>query len=302
VKECSAGEFHTSTKLEGYIWISGKEKVKHIPKDQTDDVDMEGQDEDADEELDLLPRLQVFVKPQGEKGVCFQAREETQPEEAQAYWRTAEREPEDAIDEVAPIRRPEDRHGQFLIRQLKPEHQRLLHEIAFTGQVVLTGDDLEGGEPLQRGDISYFSLNLMMAALAHAEFKTFMDHYAPAMGFRISYDEYHEFNLAIGKVIQDNAHITPDNFLDVEEPQLVDDDPETPLPDLQGQSRSDPEYKGTIESLNVEDKHMILESDDDNLVECTLQWINMCNKNVQRRIKERVVEQKEEERRRRRGD
>ena len=67
MKECSAGEFHTSTKLEGYIWISGKEKVKHIPKDQTDDVDMEGQDEDADEELDLLPRLQVFVKPQGEK-------------------------------------------------------------------------------------------------------------------------------------------------------------------------------------------------------------------------------------------
>ena len=73
VKECSAGEFHTSTKLEGYIWISGKDKVKHIPKDQADDVDMEDQDEDADEELDLLPRLQVFVKPQGEKGVCFQA-------------------------------------------------------------------------------------------------------------------------------------------------------------------------------------------------------------------------------------
>ena len=150
--------------------------MKHIPKDQADDVDMEDHDEDADEELDLLPRLQVFVKSQEEKGVCSQEREETQPE--------------DALDDAAPIRRPEDRHGQFLLRQLKPAHQRLLHEITLTGQNVLRGDDLEGGQPVQRGDISYFSLLLMMTALAHAEFKTFMDHYAPGMGFEISSDDY----------------------------------------------------------------------------------------------------------------
>ena len=65
--------------------------------------------------------------------------------------------------------------------QLKPAHRRLLQEITLTGQNVLRGDDLEGGQPLQRGDISYFSLLLMMTALAHAEFGTFMDHYAPAM-------------------------------------------------------------------------------------------------------------------------
>jgi hypothetical protein len=134
----------------------------------------------------------------------------------------------------------------------------------------------------------------MMAALAQAEFKTFMDYYAPAMGFEISYDDYHDFKLAIGKVLQDNEHITSDNFLDVEEPELVDDDdPETPLPNLQGQSRVDPEYKGTIESLNVENKHIILESDDDNLVECTLQWISMCNKNVQKKVMERVVKKRQ---------
>ena len=164
--------------------------MKHIPKDQADDVDMEDHDEDADEELDLLPRLQVFVKSQEEKGVCSQEREETQPEEVQAFWHQGEHEPEDALDDAAPIRRPEDRHGQFLLRQLKPAHQRLLHEITLTGQNVLRGDDLEGGQPVQRGDISYFSLLLMMTALAHAEFKTFMDHYAPGMGFEISHDDY----------------------------------------------------------------------------------------------------------------
>ena len=67
VREFTTGEFHTSTKLEGYVWIAGGGNVKHVPKDQADDVDMEDHDEDADEELDLLPRLQMFVKPQEKK-------------------------------------------------------------------------------------------------------------------------------------------------------------------------------------------------------------------------------------------
>ena len=66
-----------------------------------------------------------------------------------------------------------------------------------------------------------------------------------------------------------------------------------PLPDLQGQSAGDPEYKHTIESLNIEDKHIILETDDDKLVECTLKWISMCNKNVQQKIKDSFVKQEE---------
>ena len=49
--------------------------MKHIPQSQAATVDMEDHDENADEELDLLQRLQVFVKSQEEKGVCSQERE-----------------------------------------------------------------------------------------------------------------------------------------------------------------------------------------------------------------------------------
>ena len=201
------------------------------------------------------------------------------------------------LPDANPRRNPEDRHGLFLISQLKPEHRSILHEITLTSQAILQGDDLEGGQPLQRGDISYFSLWLMMSALADMACKTFMDQYAPLMGYEISWDKYHEFKLDIEKVLKDNEHINPDNFLDIEEPDLVDDDPNTPLPDLQGQGGADPEYKNTSESLNIEDKHIILESDDDKLVECTLKWISMCNKNVQQKIKESFVkeEAKQEE-------
>ena len=75
VKECGTGDFHIATKLNGYIWIAGNEKVKHIPGNQTATVDMEDHEEDADEELEFMPRLQVFVRPQEEKGVCSQERE-----------------------------------------------------------------------------------------------------------------------------------------------------------------------------------------------------------------------------------
>ena len=305
VRECGSGDFHTSTKLDGYIWVAGKEKIAHIPEKEQQNVDMEDHDgDDAEEELAFLPRLQVFVRPQEEKatgsqereekGVCSQEREETpsQKDETLALENREEHE-DDILPDANPRRNPEDRHGQFLIRQLKPEHRSILHDITLAGQRILAHDDLEGGQPLERGDISYFSLWLMMSALSDASFSTFMDQYAPMMGYEISWDKYHEFKLDIDKVLKDNENISTDNFLDVEEPDLVDDNPETPLPDLQGQSAGDPEYKNTIESLNIEDKHIILETDDDKLVECTLKWISMCNKNVQQKIKDSFVKQEE---------
>jgi hypothetical protein len=63
------------------------------------------------------------------------------------------------------------------------------------------------------------------------------------------------------------------------------------------QGRADPEFKGTVESLSRENKHIILETEDDDLVECTIKWLSMYNKTVQKKILERVVkeETKEEE-------
>ena len=241
--------------------------------------------------LSFCQDYKFFVRPQEEKptgsqereekGVCSQEREETpsQQDETVALENQEEHE-DDILPDANPRRNPEDRHGQFLIRQLKPEHRSILHDITLAGQRILAHDDLEGGQPLERGDISYFSLWLMMSALSDASFSTFMDQYAPMMGYEISWDKYHEFKLDIDKVLKDNENLSTDNFLDVEVPDLVDDNPETPLPDLQGQGTGDPEYKNTIESLNIEDKHIISETDDDKLVECTLKWISMCNKNV----------------------
>ena len=144
-----------------------------------------------------------------------------------------------------------------------------------------------------RGEISYFAMWMMMAVVADTPFGTFMDLYAPSIGYEISHEKYHEFKLDVEKVLKDNEHLSAENFFPAEDPDMADDDPTTPVPDLQGPGAGDPEYKNTIESLNIEDKHIILETDDDKLVECTLKWISMCNKNVQQKIKDSFVKQEE---------
>ena len=94
-----------------------------------------------------------------------------------------------------------------------------------------------------------------------------------------------------------NKNVTPDNFEDVEEPDLMYDDPNFPLRRREDQGRAHPEFKGTVESLSRENKHIILETEDDDLIECTIKWLSMYNKTVQKKIMERVVksEAKEEE-------
>ena len=136
-----------------------------------------------------------------------------------------------------------------------------------------------------------------MEYLAGESLTTFMETFVPSTQTDISYDDYHEFHLEVKRVVEANKNVTLDNFEDIEEPDLNDDDPHIPLQRREDQGRADPEYKGTIESLSGESKRILLETEDDDLVECTINWLSMCNKIVQKKIMERVVksETREEE-------
>ena len=72
-KDLGAGEFHTSTKLDGYIWLASDDKMIYVPKDQADDVNM---DDEIEEEVELSPTLEVIVGPQEKEDVSSQEREE----------------------------------------------------------------------------------------------------------------------------------------------------------------------------------------------------------------------------------
>ena len=99
-------------------------------------------DDDAQEEVEFLPTVQVIVRPQEgskkEEDVSSREREET----SQQAGHSGETEiPE--LD-VTRVGRPEDRYGHYISRQPKPEHQELLRTMAFKSQHVLTVADREG--------------------------------------------------------------------------------------------------------------------------------------------------------------
>ena len=194
--------------------------------DEGDDGD-DDDDDDFQEEVELLPTLQVIVRPQEsskkEEDVSSQEREET----SQQAGHSEETElPESDISRVG---RPEDRYEYDIIRQLKPEYQELVRNMAFNSKNVLTLADMEGRSPLRYEEIGYFSMLMMLEHLAHESHKNFMEIFAPSTRTDIADEQYHEFHLELKKILEANKNVTQDNLENVQEPDLMDDDPNIPF-------------------------------------------------------------------------
>ena len=225
-KDLGAGEFHTSAKLDGCVWLANTDKMVHVPKDQADDVNIDD-DDYVEEEVEFLPTVEVIVrlqeKTKKEDDVSSQEREEA----SQQAGHSEQTEEIPELD-VASSRSPEERYGIYIMRQLKTEYRELLRDMAFNSQNIPTRDDREGEEPLGRDQIGNFAMVLMMEFLISESHKSFMELFAPWTGTDITDEQYHEFRLELKKLKNDNKHLHPSNFEDVDEPDLMDD-PSIPL-------------------------------------------------------------------------
>ena len=176
-KDLNAGDFHTSTKLDGYVWVASSEKMAHVPKGQADDVDMEDDDEDDDTQFLILPSLQVIVRPQ-EQNKVEDGVSRLQKEETPQHGATSD-DDDVVFTNLARINRPENRYGFFIVRQLKGENQLLLKDLCMNSQRILQGDDLEGRPPMHRDEVGYFSLLFFMEYVADTPLTSFMEVYVP---------------------------------------------------------------------------------------------------------------------------
>ena len=176
-KDLNAGDFHTSTKLDGYVWVASSEKMAHVPKGQADDVDMEDDDEDDDTQFLILPSLQVIVRPQ-EQNKVEDGVSRLQKEETPQHGATSD-DDDVVFTNLARINRPENRYGFFIVRQLKGENQLLLKDLCMNSQRILQGDDLEGRPPMRRDEVGYFSLLFFMEYVADTPLTSFMEVYVP---------------------------------------------------------------------------------------------------------------------------
>jgi ABC-type Na+ efflux pump permease subunit len=160
-----------------HVQIDG---MLHVPKNQADDVNMDD-DDDVDEEVELLPTLEVIVRPQEkskkEDDVSSQQRGETSQQAGHSEQR--------GITEldVASGHSPEERHGIYVVRQLSPKYQELLRDISFNSQNILTGEDREGRPPMRRDQVGFFGMVLLMEYMFAESHGSFMDTFAPSTQF-----------------------------------------------------------------------------------------------------------------------
>ena len=83
----------------------------------------------------------------------------------------------------------------------------MLRDLCINSQVVLQGDDLEGGPPLHRETVGYFSLLFFMEFVADTSLTSFLEEYVSSTQDQIQYDTYHEFHLGVKRVTEANKQI-----------------------------------------------------------------------------------------------
>ena len=94
----------------------------------------------------------------------------------------------------------------------------------------------------------------------------------------VDHDTFHSIQLACKRIMAENESITFTTFLEEVNPEIP----------------PDPENKKELEHMTPENKHLILETENSPLIDCTVQWMNMLNADLQQRILERVTSTKKE--------
>ena len=126
--------------------------------------------------------------------------------------------------------------------------------------------------PLTPDDVSTMAISIFMEVLAIETHQGFMSSYPQMTRTEVDPDTFQSIQLSCKRVMKENEHITIDSFQE-------EDNPEIP---------EDPENRKEIEHMTPENKHIILETDNSVLIDCTVQWMNMLNEDLQKRILERV--------------
>ena len=176
-KDIGAGEFHSSTKLQGYVWIGTRDNIVQIPKGHAEDVEMqEGDGEEEEEEEDSLPTLEVSIRPQPQEEEKAEDVGSQTGEETSHHSRHSDDAEMPVVEPLPRGRTPEERYGNFMIQQLKPQHRELLRTCAFKSQNVLRGDHRDPERELSHRDqVGSFAMVLMMEYMAHESQCAFLD-------------------------------------------------------------------------------------------------------------------------------
>ena len=300
----TAGVMDTSTKLQAYTWVTNDGRVARVPMEAATTYQMPDPpqqpespmpmivSDDEKEEIVVddapqLPLLQVVVQPTAGEilGIPPQEdddaeMEEVKVEEEQGGSQEREEPMVDTGDfsqEERPAlpyaASPEARYGNYIVSQLSRSQERVLRHWTLAMGRFRDQDD-EQNVPQTPEEITSFQLAMMVDFVADAEHQEFVMTFPMLTGLNISHEEFHELHVVCKNLKKKNEHIKVATF-------ETEDDPQLPV---------NPHGKD-MEFMIPEDKHLILEGDNSKLVDCTVTWLNMLNKDLQERVLSRIQDQ-----------
>ena len=130
-------------------------------------------------------------------------------------------------------------------------------------------------------DVNTFGMFWFAEFTATESHHDFMITFPNMTDTELDHDEFHEMKLVCKRTMDENQHI----HLSTSEEE---DNPKIPR---------DPKNKKEIEHMTPENIQLTLEIDNSSLIDCTVQWLNMLDKDLQQKIVDRfsnVVKAEEE--------
>ena len=258
---------------------------------------MDAEDDEEDETLANMPRLSVKVQHDVEENFPgeelqdeeHEGEEQDQPMEGVSSQKGEETQEPGYSEQTERPELPEahsaqDRYGNYIMSQFSRKDFIKLRQWAFNLNFAIPFGERADHPTLPQTveDVNTFAIALFSEVIAQEPHSSFMMTYPAMTQTNITHDEFHEMKLICKRVMDENENIKTSTF----------------------EAEDNPKGLGTIqdkketEHMTPENKHLILEIDNSQLIDCTVQWLNMLNKVLQKRIVERVsysVKEEQEE-------
>ena len=168
----------------------------------------------------------------------------------------------------------EEKYGNYIVSQLtRFQEQTLRHWVVAMGRFVDRADPDPAPVPRSLEDMNTFQIAMMVDFVADATHQEFHMSFPVLTGLQVSHEDFHELHVVCNDHVRKNSHISVKTFEN-------EDDPQIPV---------NPHGKD-MEFMIPEDKHIILEGDNSKLVDCTVTWLNMLNKDLQQKVLSRLHE------------
>ena len=162
---------------------------------------------------------------------------------------------------------PQDRYGNFIMSQFSLQEYLQLRQWVFDISSNLTEQERRDQNlPGTVEEVSTMAIALFTEVAATESHQSFINNYPRIAQSDVDPDNFHSIQLSCKRVKEENENISIMTFLEGDNPELPED----------------PGLKKEIEHMTPENKHLILETDNSALIDCTVQWMNMLNTDLQK--------------------